>query len=445
VVRSDASGVGASYDFVHDLLRAAAYRRLSTPRRRFVHKRIAHVLRERASEDGSLYGDVVHHASLAGEHELVALAAVAAAERCLRMFAHDEAARLAETGLPHAEQLAAGPRIALRLALLQVRVLSGRWLDRASDLHGDLSRAVLEASNAGMHAEAARGFQHMSILQRESGDLRGAHDSTLRALEVARASDERTRGRQLAQTARCLALLQRDLVQAQEMVAEATSLLPDHERNFDWCWADALLRCYRDVPDAVALLERALALARRAEDRFGESECLIRLVQLALDRAEPGRALAWCQELTPVAARMTAGSEGAVADALTALAEVASALPGSDAHLEGAIARLGEIDAKGMLAYVLSSAADMDRLAGRVPQAQRRAEAALAAAEIVQQRSLMASARASLAELALLRGDRAEAARELRYVEDDAARPLALSARVHQRVQELNARISRGA
>ena len=444
VVRSDAAGVGASYDFVHDLLRAAAYRRLSTPRRRFVHKRIALVLSERANEDGSLYGDVVHHASLAGEHEIVARAAVAAAERCLRMFAYDEAARLAETGLPHAEQLAPAARIALRLELLQVRVLSGRWLDRASDLHRDISRVVLEASNAGMHAEAARGFHHMSILQRESGDLPGAHHSTLRALEVSRDSDERTRGRQLAQTARCLALLQRDLVKAQAMVAEATTLLPDHGRNFDWCWADALLHCYCDLPDGVTLLERALMLARLEEDRFGECECLIRLVQLSLDRAEPGRALAWCRELTPVAARMTEGSEGAVADALAALAEVASAIPESDAHLERAIARLSEIDAKGMLAYVLASAADMDRVAGRVPQAERRAEAALAAAEIVQQRSLIASARASLADLALQRGDRAGAARELRFVDEDAARPMALSTRVQKRIQELNARVSRG-
>jgi hypothetical protein len=67
----------------------------------------------------------------------------------------------------------------------------------------------------------------------------------------------------------------------------------------------------------------------------------------------------------------------------------------------------------------------------------------LAAAEIVQQRSLIASARASLADLALLRGDRAGAARELRFVDDDAARPLALSTRVQKRVQELNARVSR--
>jgi DNA-binding SARP family transcriptional activator len=443
VVRSDATGVGAHYDFVHDLLRAAAYRRLSTPRRRFVHLRIARTLSEQANDDGSLHGDVVHHASLAGEHDLAARAAVSAAERCLRMFAYDEAARLAETGLPHAEQLPSTARIALRLALLQVRVLSGRWLDRASELHGELSRAVLEASNAGMHAEAAKGFHHMSILQRELGDLRGARDSTMLALEFSRASDERTRGQQLAQTARCLALLQRDLVQAQEMMAEATRLLPDHEGDFDCCWANALLRCYRDLPDGVASLERALTLARRAEDSFGECECLIHLVQLALDGADPARALAWCRQLGPVAARMRGGSDAAVADALEALAVAASSVPGSDAHLERAIGRLGEIDAKGMLAYVLVSAADMDRVAGRLEQAQRRSEAALAAAEAVQQRSLIASARASLAELALLRRDRAGAARELRCVDEDLVRPLALSTRVKNRVQELKARVSR--
>jgi len=131
-----------------------------------------------------------------------------------------------------------------------------------------------------------------------------------------------------------------------------------------------------------------------------------------------------------------------VADALEALAGAASSVPGSDAHLERAIERLREIDAKGMLAYVLVSAADMDRVAGRLQQAQRRTEAALAAAEAVQQRSLIASARASLAELALLRRDRTGAARELQCVDEDLVRPLALSTRVQKRVQELKARVS---
>jgi DNA-binding SARP family transcriptional activator len=445
VLRSDGAiraDSGGGYDFVHDLVRGSAYRRLSAPRRRFVHQRIASELTKRAAADASLHGDVAHHAALAGDHELAARASVAAAERCIRMFANDEAARIAESGLAHADRLPPHARIEMRTALLHAKVLSGRWLRRARELSGDLTRAVLEARDAGMHAEATRGFYSLSLLQREQGDLSSAHDSTLRAWEAARGGDRATRFRQLAQTARCLALLERDIDKARTMVAEAAALAPNHDSDFDWCWADALLRSFFDEPDAGPLLERALVLARRAEDRWGESECLILLVQRALDRGDPVRALAWCRELAPVAAKMTEGIEGAIADALEAVARMASAVPGADEHVERAVSRLREVDAKGMLAYVLLAAADIDRLSGRVERAQSRADTALATAEVVQRRTLVGSASALLAELALARGDRAGAAARLRSLAEDVASATDISQRVRAQLQRVAARVS---
>jgi DNA-binding SARP family transcriptional activator len=432
---------GGGYDFAHDLVRGAAYRRLSAPRRKFVHQRIARDLAQRAAVDPSLQGDVAHHAALAGDHELAARASVAAAERCLRMFAHDEAARIAESGLAHADRLPPASRIETRMSLLHAKILSGRWLRRARELSSDLARVIREARDAGMHGEVTRGLHALSVLQREQGDLSSAHDSTLRAMESARGGDQATRFRQLAQTGRCLALLERDIDRAREMVAEAAALEPAHDDDFDWCWADALLRSYFDEADAGPSLEHALTLARREEDRFGECECLILLVQRALDRGDPARALAWCRELSPVAAKMTEGIEGAIADALEAVARMASAVPGADTHVERTVSRLREVDAKGMLAYVLVTAAEMDRLAGRVERAQARADTALAAAEVVQRRTLVASACALLAELALARGDHADAAARLRSVAEDVASPAALSARVRARIQRVAARV----
>jgi hypothetical protein len=442
VLRSQAVGEGG-YDFAHDLLRVAAYRRLSAPRRRFVHGRIARVLADGASADASLHGDVVHHASLAGDHELAARASVSAAERCLRLFAPDEAARLAETGLAHAERLPPPARIAIRVSLLVAKVQSGRWLRRWPELEADLSRAVAEARDAGMYAEATLALHWLSASQRERGDLGGAHESTLRLLDVSRAGDAATRGRALAHSAKCFAMIERDIERARAMVDEAATLLPDHELDLEWCWADALVRSYCGAPDAALLVERTLALARRDQDRVCESECLIRLAQLALDRGDPARALAWCRELAPVAAKMTEGSEGAIADALDALARVASAVSGADGHLEHAIARLQDIDAKGMLAYVLAAAADIDRAAGRVVRAQGRADAALAAAEAVERRTLVASARASLAELALARGDRAGAAAQVDAVARDVETRFGVSERVRARLERIATGLAR--
>jgi DNA-binding SARP family transcriptional activator len=440
VIRLDApgdEGEGARYDFAHDLVRGAAYRRLSSARRSHVHGRIAAVLSERAVADPALEGEVVHHASLAGDHALAARAAVRASDRCLQMFATDEAARLAEIGFPHTARLELAERIRARVALLRVKVVSGRWLQRAGDLERDLRQAADEACAAGMKAEALSALHWLSASQRDRGDLPSAHETTLRGLELARGSDAATRGRQLAHTARCLGLLERDIDQADALVAEARDLVPAYEQDFEWCWADALVRTYCEAPGADALQERALALSRRDDNHLGESECLIQLAKLAIDGGDPGSALTRCRELSEVAGKMTGGSEAVIAAALEALARVAAADPGADGELERAIVGLHDVDAKGMLAYVLSASADVDRAAGRLARAQSRADAALAAAEAVQCRTLVAAARAALAELALARGDRADASRHLGAVEADLASPFGVQGRVRKRVERL--------
>jgi hypothetical protein len=289
-----------------------------------------------------------------------------------------------------------------------------------------------------MHVEAMRGLYHLAILQREHGDLAGAHESMRHAIDLSLHGDAAARGRQLVHGARCLGLIDRDMDQARAMIEEASDLLADHERDFDWCWARALERDYCDAAEAGELLERAHALGRDSQDRFGECECLIRLVQRELERGSPARALAWCRELRPVAAKMTDGSDGAIADALEALGRVACCIPAADAHLEGAIDRLRHVDAKGMLAYVLASAAEIDRGAGRPERARLRATAALEAAELVNRRSLVARARASLAEIALDEADLAAVAQDMQL-------PLGISARARVRVERASSRLRGGA
>ena len=86
------------YDFAHDLIRQAAYRSVSQPRRKLVHRHIARVIAAIAERDDHLAGDLAHHAALAGEDALAAAACVTAGERCLRLFANAEASALADEG-----------------------------------------------------------------------------------------------------------------------------------------------------------------------------------------------------------------------------------------------------------------------------------------------------------------------------------------------------------
>jgi hypothetical protein len=281
----------------------------------------------------------------------------------------------------------------------------------------------------------------LSVLQRESGDLSGAHRSTQLAVTLSLGSDDATRGRQLAHSARCLALIERDMDQASAMIEESAALLPEHDRDFDWCWALALEHDYRDIPDAGALLERACELARSKEERFGEFECLMRLVQRELEQSQPARALAWCRDLGPVAAKMTDGSEGVIAGALEALGRVACCVQGAEAHLEAAIGRLRDVDAKGMLGYVLVVAGELDREAGRSSRALERCREALAAAEVVDRPTVVARARALLADLAIDAADLDGARAHIDAVGPDLRKPLGLSARGRARVERAAARL----
>src|SRR5207248_3293667 len=81
-----------------ELSRAGAYQKLAEPSRRAVHRTIARALGSNGIEPARA-NEVAHHATLGGDAELAVRAALAAAQRCLRMFAKEEAVRLADMGL----------------------------------------------------------------------------------------------------------------------------------------------------------------------------------------------------------------------------------------------------------------------------------------------------------------------------------------------------------
>lgn len=410
------------YDFTHDLVRQAAYRGISPPRRRLLHLQIARTLAALVERDEALYAQLARHASAAEEHELAARAAAAAGERCLRLFAGGEAGAFADLGSRHLARMAPAPsRCRLAVALLRLEVLStaGGGRRRRRSLPGRLERAIGEAQAAGLDQEVAAGFHLLSVLQQETGDVAGAAESTRRAAAAGRGADAATHARQLANTARCLADLETDIASARELSAAAAAELAPlglEIAELHWGWG-LLQRWDGEAEAAIGSLERALELARGAEDRWREYQCLGRLATLELERGGQG-AGARCAELRGLAARL--GEEAAPwAHTLTALAQSADGDEEALPRLEQALAGLRSVDDKSHLAQALNLAAGFHLQAGRWPASRACAEEALAAAETMRRGSEAALARALLAQAALAAGDPPTARRWLQAVLED--------------------------
>ena len=77
----------ARYTFKHVLVQQAAYETLLRSRRQDLHARVAKAIVERLPDEAEHWSHLLlHHATLAGEHELAARACIAAGERSLQMF-----------------------------------------------------------------------------------------------------------------------------------------------------------------------------------------------------------------------------------------------------------------------------------------------------------------------------------------------------------------------
>src|SRR5205823_4217342 len=121
-----AGAEGDRYDFVHDLVRNAAYRSLSLPRRKLVHLHIARAIGAMPEAEGALAGDLAHHAALGGDLERAARACVAAGERALALFAVEESRELAARGLRFVVDLPPATRLPIEMKLLSIQVRA-RW------------------------------------------------------------------------------------------------------------------------------------------------------------------------------------------------------------------------------------------------------------------------------------------------------------------------------
>lgn len=393
---------GDTYDFAHDLVRQTAYRSVSQPRRKLLHRHIARALEEPSRRDSALAVDLAHHAALADDHETAARACVAAGERALRLFANVEAASFAERGLRHVERLANdAAKLEVQVVLLKVRILAaaGPGMRPLPPLTETVAEAASAAETLGLPATAATAHYLLSVLHQEAGDTRRAQTSTLRAAAAGRSADQATRAQQLANTARCLLELESDIDRSRELIREGSAIVgPLGLELCELHWARGLLHRWDGQAElAMASLGRALALARQDEDRWREYKCLTWLAMLEQELGRFADMQARCAELRAVAARLGEDETPFVAT-LQALALLAAGGSSAVDVLADALRRLRAVDDKSYLAYALNSAARLHLHAGRIDQVRLCASEALAAASAMRRTNEVTIAHALLAQ-----------------------------------------------
>lgn len=398
-----ATGAGG-FDFAHDLVRQAVYRALSTPRRRAIHRQIAHTFAVASAEDPWLHGAVLHHASQAGDDLLGTRAALAAGELWLRVSANVEAAQVAERGLALLERLVPGAeRARLEIGLLRLRVAAaaapgGRRLPAlASRIQG----AIDAAQSLALHDVASSGWEILAYWCQHTGDAAGAHAATEAAERCARRADAVTRCQQLANTGRCLIEIEADADRGRALLADAAALADELQLPLmELEWGRGLVhRADGDFDAARAALGRAVALARAAVNYWREYECMLALAVVEYEQGRFDDLFRHVREVAEAAHRM-GEAQVPFAQALEALARSRLGMPEAAAALEASLLALRERDAKAHLCYVLVEAATLFLEAGSRMGAARLADEALHAAEVVRRPTLIARARAILAAAA---------------------------------------------
>jgi DNA-binding SARP family transcriptional activator/tetratricopeptide (TPR) repeat protein len=428
----------ASYAFTHELVRRAAYRQLSGGRQRLVHLAIARALAA-GPDPGAAWGDVVHHASLADDPALVARACVAAGERALRMLARRQARDFAVRGLAQAAHLGM-EGLAVRVELLRIGAMSaGMDVGRQESIEANAEDALRLARESGRPEIAATALNVLGFLRHARGDFEGAREVTLGSAEASRGSSPAESVPLIANTAFCLAIIERELPKARALLDEVAETARIHRLPVpDIALGDGYLAHMEgEIAHARGALERGLALARTQADSWRESMALVRLAMIDLEAGAWDATRARAQELRVVAAKLGEGSEGAIADALDGLAIQGAGGAEGAAKVAAGVEGLARADAKVMLAYVLTVASEMASEDRAFAEAERLARQALDAAEALGKPSAIVLAHAALGRASLGAGDREKAASHLEAARALIDHPHGVSKRAREAVERL--------
>ncbi len=366
--------------FGHDLIREAAYSRLSNTRRRLMHGKIARLLslEMNATQDRPL--DVLRHSIQSGQLLLGATAAMHAAENALRIYANTEAAHLAKQGLALADRLTSRSErasVAVRLRGLQVFAASGAKQTPVSDTVASIQQEIEVASQLAMASEVAHGYYVLSVLHQKDGDYAASQAATESAAAAAEQIQIRSRVRQLANSARCLFELGREIPTAKSLTADAAKLAKGSAlTDIEVIWSMALLALWDgDLKEAASLIENAIRVAQANMDRWRESKCLTWAAMIALEDNRHQDVISFAIDLSAMAAKLGEGSCAALAASFAALAKK------DDRAFRAALEGLQQADDKSHQSTMLNLAAGWQTRAGEIRYAKLLAMDAFAIAE----------------------------------------------------------------
>jgi hypothetical protein len=384
------------YRFSHDLVARSIYKDISPARRRRMHGRVAELLEQDTAMNLERAADLAHHATQSGDAALAARAMVSAGRLCLRFFANEEAATLARRGLQLAEQLYAAERVCLALDLHDV-LLRATPLDDWEAAAGEYVALAEQALDHGALAHARLGYHMASYVRWMHGHWADAREGILQSERVSRGGSEEEHIIGMAEAAKCLAMLERDLTQADAMLMEAQSLATRSRiQHYAIPAALGMLRFHENALDqAEELFKEARTLAKSTGDRVNEFQAVEYLAMIEFERGRFDAAKAHCAVLLDLGSRLREGSEAPFARALDALC--AYALTGETGALDTALAELRIADAKHRLAYTLTRAAWLDIERNCIAEAIARAGEALGYAEALDRPTEMMLAHAALA------------------------------------------------
>jgi tetratricopeptide (TPR) repeat protein len=385
-----------AYTFSSNLMRRVAYADISEPRRRMMHGRVARQLAGLVEINDAVVTDVVHHAALAGDIALAAHACVGAGRRCLKLFANAQAEAFAKRGARFAETIEEPERTKLLIDLAIIRLTASRPIE-LREWANDVESLAERALDYGCMAHARQAFHMSSVLRWEDSDWSVAERHTLRAEVISRSAGDRERMVALAEAARCLTMLERDLGHASSLLLEASQLA---ERiggeTVAISDAEGLLHQHggRDARAAESFIA-SLELARRDRDHANEFSALEHLVMMKIDQCAYGEAQPLAEELVLISDKLREGSEAPFARVIRALIAY-----GLDANaydsLSEALTLLRQRDAKYRLAFALTRAAQIDLRSGNLPRAAANAAEGLEMAEKLKRASEVAIALAIL-------------------------------------------------
>jgi len=403
---TEASG----YDFVHDLVRGAAYRSLSVPRRALLHREVARAMVSLPDPDGAVAGEIAHHAALADDAELAAQASVGAAARAARLFARSEAHNLVERGLGFARRLPVQLRLSISLALLRVAVDVSRTAGGDHGLVTQIQKLVDEARAMGLAAEEAAGYAilvHAHFANRDD-----THAAEMLRHDPTRVVDPDQAALAMTEVAGCLVFLEQDIPRARLLVEACTKLgrLPSRAAVYVLSTTAMIKAMEGEFEAAAAGFESALAIIAEGAP-WEECTLLLHLglVRLALGR--PDLAEDCASRMEAAAPRLGTMGQSYASRALRTVAQRIAGAPIDELALRDVLDPL-ELDAKAHFAELVCALSERELATGRgdLDLCRSILHRACTAAEQLRRPSLIVRTHALLARAEYVRGD-LEAAR----------------------------------